>query len=115
MITYELPEINLTKSAHTKISILLLQSDNPNIKFRIYITGGGCNGFKYKFILDDKIILNDIIIKKNNNVCLIIDDISIQYLQGSKIDYIQQLKGSRFIVINPNAKITCSCGSSFTT
>ncbi|MEI4220131.1 MAG: iron-sulfur cluster insertion protein ErpA [Candidatus Dasytiphilus stammeri] len=113
MIRHKLPAIHLTTTAVSKISTLLFKANNPNLKLRVYITGGGCNGFEYKFTLDDKISLGDLVIEKDN-VSLVIDDLSIQYLHGSKIDYIQKLQGSRFLVTNPNAKITCSCGNSFT-
>ncbi|AEH39727.1 hypothetical protein, hesB/yadR/yfhF family [Buchnera aphidicola (Cinara tujafilina)] len=81
-------------------------------KLRIYITGGGCSGFQYGFKLDKKQQKYDVIFK-NSNICVIIDPISLQYLKGGKLDYIENLEGSKFIIINPNAKTTCGCGLSF--
>ena len=79
---------------------------------RVYITGGGCSGFNYGFILDEKIIDGDYIHKKND-MELRIDPMSFQYLDGITIDYIEDLQGSRFHVTNPQAKTTRGCGSSF--
>ena len=79
---------------------------------RVYITGGGCSGFNYGFILDKKIIEGDFSLEKNG-MELRIDPMSFQYLDGITIDYIEDLQGSRFHVTNPQAKTTCGCGSSF--
>ncbi|WP_343183691.1 iron-sulfur cluster insertion protein ErpA [Buchnera aphidicola] len=103
-------KLKLTNSAIYYIKKLMKKK--KNIKFRIYVTGGGCSGFEYGFKFDKKINLNDIIIKKSN-IFIIIDPISIQYLIGGEIDYIENLNGSKFIINNPNAKSTCSCGTSF--
>ena len=79
---------------------------------RVYITGGGCSGFNYGFMLDEKMIDGDISLEKNG-MEVRIDPMSYQYLEGITIDYVQDLQGSRFQVSNPNAKTTCGCGSSF--
>ncbi|QJC31867.1 iron-sulfur cluster insertion protein ErpA [Enterobacteriaceae endosymbiont of Donacia tomentosa] len=89
-----------------------LYKNNNNMNFRIFIIGGGCSGFKYEFILDKKINSNDVIIK-SLNINLIIDQISIQYLDESIIDYIENIEESKFIIKNPNMKNICNCGSSF--
>lgn len=102
-------KLKFTTSAHKKISQLI--QNNINLKFRIYITGGGCNGFEYKFKIDDTINKNDVVIKRKINI--IIDAISLQYIHGSTIDYQETLLGSKFVISNPHAKTTCSCGSSF--
>ncbi|AZP36141.1 Iron-sulfur cluster insertion protein ErpA [Candidatus Annandia adelgestsuga] len=104
--------IKFTKSAYKKIKKLSLQNKNKNLNFRIYIQGGGCSGFKYGFFFDKNLSNYDIFIK-NKNIIIIIDKISIQYIIGSTIDYIENLEGSKFIVNNPNAKNNCSCGLSF--
>ncbi|WP_343189222.1 iron-sulfur cluster insertion protein ErpA [Buchnera aphidicola (Chaitoregma tattakana)] len=100
--------IKFTKKSIKKIS----QITNKKLYFRIYIIGGGCNGFKYEFKIEKKKKNDDIVIAKHN-INIIIDCISIQYLQNGKIDYLENLDGSKFIVKNPNAKTTCSCGISF--
>ncbi|CAL4320163.1 Iron-sulfur cluster insertion protein ErpA [Buchnera aphidicola (Symydobius americanus)] len=111
MINQYIINIQFTQKAIKKINQLIKKKKNINSKFRIYITGGGCNGFQYKFKIDDKINKNDIIIK--NQCTILIDPISLQYVIGGKIDYQETLEGSKFIVFNPNAKTTCGCGASF--
>ncbi|WP_159714696.1 iron-sulfur cluster insertion protein ErpA [Blochmannia endosymbiont of Camponotus nipponensis] len=106
--------IQLTDFAASKVRFFIKNKTikNSNLKLRIYIIGGGCGGFQYGFALDDKISDDDSIIE-NNGAILVIDPMSLQYLFGGIVDYYEGLEGSRFIVINPNAKNTCSCGSSF--
>ena len=104
-------KIELTKNAIKKIQELL-KSEKKNMKLRVYITGGGCSGFEYGFTLDDKENPDGIIFEEKN-APTIIDPLSMQYLVGSTIDYIEGLEGSRFVLNNPNATTTCGCGSSF--
>ncbi|AEW44328.1 A-type iron-sulfur protein [Serratia symbiotica str. 'Cinara cedri'] len=104
--------LQLTEAAASKVKLLIADADNLHLKLRVYITGGGCSGFQYGFMVDDKINDGDIIINKQG-AALVVDPVSLQYLVGGAVDYIEGLEGSRFIVINPNAKMTCSCGSSF--
>ena len=104
--------IEFTNSAAKKIKSIIKEKKNKNVKLRIYIIGGGCSGFQYQFIFDEKINEDDILVKKLN-ICLVIDPISLQYLHGGTIDYLENLEGSKFIVSNPNAKNTCGCGLSF--
>ncbi|UVK76884.1 MAG: iron-sulfur cluster insertion protein ErpA [Sodalis sp. Fse] len=109
--TIALP-LQFTDSAACKVKDLISYEKNPNLKLRVYITGGGCSGFQYGFTFDDKINDDDFTIEKQG-VKLVVDPMSLQYLIGGSVDYSEGLEGSRFIVINPNAKITCGCGSSF--
>ncbi|QCI21522.1 iron-sulfur cluster insertion protein ErpA [Buchnera aphidicola (Hyadaphis tataricae)] len=104
--------LSFTDSATKKIKNLIKEKQNNNLKLRIYISGGGCSGFQYQFIFDERVNKNDIVINQSN-VSLVIDPISLQYLYGGKIDYLENLEGSKFIVSNPNAKNTCGCGASF--
>ncbi|XBC39916.1 MAG: iron-sulfur cluster insertion protein ErpA [Buchnera aphidicola (Chaetogeoica yunlongensis)] len=104
--------LSFSNSAIKKIKYVVKKKNIPNLKFRIYIIGGGCSGFQYKFKFETNKNENDIIINIYDNV-IIIDPISFQYLQGGNIDYIENLEGSKFIISNPQAKITCGCGSSF--
>lgn len=101
-----------TDKAAQRLSKLLKDEDNKDLKLRVYITGGGCSGFQYGFTFDDKKAPDDFVIEKQG-VSLIVDPMSLQYLVGGSIDYTEGLEGSRFIVTNPNAKTTCGCGSSF--
>lgn len=104
--------VQLTEAAAKKIKTLIDNENNPLLKLRVYITGGGCSGFQYGFAFDEKINDGDIIVEKKG-VILVVDPMSIQYLIGGSVDYTEGLEGSRFIVSNPNAKTTCGCGSSF--
>ncbi len=105
-------ELIFTDKAATKVKRLLAAESNPNLNLRVYITGGGCAGFSYGFNFDEKIQEDDTLVE-NDGVKLLVDAMSIQYLVGSEIDYIEGLEGSRFVVNNPNATTTCGCGSSF--
>ena len=101
-----------TDAAAKKVKSLIEGEDNPNLRLRVYITGGGCSGFQYVFTFDDQINDGDLTIE-NQNVGLVVDPMSLQYLIGGTVDYTEGLDGSRFVVQNPNASSTCGCGSSF--
>ncbi|MDQ1237275.1 MAG: iron-sulfur cluster insertion protein ErpA [Wigglesworthia glossinidia] len=102
--------LKLTNAAVRKVKNLLKYQKNK--KFRVYISGGGCNGFQYNFMLDDKINQEDFIVSLSE-FDIIVDSISFQYINGGIIDYKTELLESCFFVVNPNAKTTCSCGVSF--
>ncbi|MGR3808141.1 Iron-sulfur cluster insertion apoprotein erpA [Pasteurella testudinis DSM 23072] len=104
--------LNFTDAAANKVKNLVADEENPDLKLRVYITGGGCSGFQYGFTFDEKINDGDLTIEKNG-VALVVDPMSLQYLIGGTVDYTEGLEGSRFIVNNPNATTTCGCGSSF--
>ncbi|MFD1804042.1 iron-sulfur cluster insertion protein ErpA [Mixta tenebrionis] len=104
--------LQFTDAAASKVKTLIADEENPDLKLRVYITGGGCSGFQYGFTFDDKINDGDMTIEKAG-VSLVVDPMSLQYLVGGSVDYTEGLEGSRFIVTNPNAKSTCGCGSSF--
>lgn len=110
--TPEKKALVFTDSAANKVAELIVEEDNPNLKLRVYISGGGCSGFQYGFTFDETISDDDFVIEKNK-VKLLIDAMSYQYLSGAEIDYREDLEGARFIIRNPNAKTTCGCGSSF--
>lgn len=104
--------INFTNAAANKVKSLLIEEENMNLQFRVYITGGGCSGFQYGFTFDENKNPMDMVIE-NQGVNLVVDPMSLQYLIGATVDYIDGLEGSRFVVNNPNATTTCGCGSSF--
>jgi len=104
--------IKFTDSAAAKVSQLIADEGNDELKLRVYITGGGCSGFQYGFTFDDTVNEDDTRIVKNG-VTVLIDAMSIQYLTGAEIDYTEDLSGSQFVIRNPNATTTCGCGSSF--
>ncbi|HHJ38094.1 MAG: iron-sulfur cluster insertion protein ErpA [Methylothermaceae bacteria B42] len=111
-ITESEAPINFTDSAAEKVASLIAEEGNPDLKLRVYISGGGCSGFQYGFTFDEDIAEDDTVIEKNG-VTVLIDSMSIQYLQGAEIDYKDDVSGARFVIRNPNAKTTCGCGSSF--
>ena len=104
--------IQMSAAAGNKVKSLVTEEENPDLKLRVYITGGGCSGFQYGFTFDETINEGDTVIEKNG-VIMVIDSMSLQYLVGGVVDYIEGLEGSRFLVNNPNATSTCGCGSSF--
>jgi iron-sulfur cluster insertion protein len=101
-----------TDAAASKVKSLIEEEKNPNLKLRVFITGGGCSGFQYGFTFDEAINDGDTQVE-NAGVMLLIDPMSFQYLTGAEIDYKEDLQGSQFIIRNPNAATTCGCGSSF--
>ena len=101
-----------TDSAAEKVAGLIQEEGNDNLKLRVYITGGGCSGFQYGFTFDEDVNDDDTQIVKAG-VTVLIDSMSIQYLQGAEIDYKEDLNGAQFVIRNPNATTTCGCGSSF--
>ncbi|MDH3671503.1 MAG: iron-sulfur cluster insertion protein ErpA [Gammaproteobacteria bacterium] len=104
--------LNFTDSAAQKVKQLIDQEDNPELKLRVFISGGGCSGFQYGFTFDETVNEDDTRVEKGG-VMLLIDPLSFQYLVGAEIDYQEGLEGAQFVLKNPNAKTTCGCGSSF--
>ncbi len=104
--------LNFSSAAALRVKTLISEEENPNLKLRVYITGGGCSGFQYGFTFDEKVNDGDTVIEKEG-VTLVVDPMSLQYLVGGTVDYTEGLQGSRFFVDNPNATTTCGCGASF--
>ncbi len=104
--------IYFSDAAASKVKTLISEEENPELKLRVYVTGGGCSGFQYGFTFDEKVNDGDTLVEKNE-VTMVVDSMSLQYLVGGTVDYIDGLEGSRFLVTNPNATATCGCGSSF--
>lgn len=107
-----------TDNAAAKVWELIQEEENPQLKLRVYVTGGGCSGFQYGFTFDEAIQPDDTVVTKSVSdgvVQLLVDPMSFQYLAGAEIDYKEDIEGEQFIIRNPNAKTTCGCGSSFTT
>lgn len=102
----------VTDAAVAKVKSLVEEEGNPDLKLRVFVTGGGCSGFQYGFSFDEVVAEDDTLVQKEG-VAVLVDPLSIQYLSGSTVDYEQGLQGSRFKISNPNAATTCGCGSSF--
>jgi iron-sulfur cluster insertion protein len=107
------PPIVFTDAAADKVSELIREEDNPELKLRVFISGGGCSGFQYGFTFDEQVEEGDSLVE-NRGVTLLIDPMSVQYLMGAEIDYTEDLRGAQFVIRNPNATTTCGCGQSFT-
>jgi len=100
--------LTLTADASEKIKDLLAEEGNPDLKVRLFIQGGGCSGFNYGFTFDEIMNEDDWEIEG-----LIVDAMSMQYLEGATINWKKEIMGSNFVIDNPNARQTCGCGSSF--
>ena len=104
--------IDITESAKNKIKNILYDAGTPKMSLRTFVQGGGCSGFSYGFTLDEEKNEDDFEIVLDE-FKILIDAMSMQYLQGASIDYKEELMGSQFVIKNPNAQSTCGCGSSF--
>jgi len=106
--------INVTTTAAEKIAELLVEEGKPSAGLRVFVQGGGCSGFQYGLMIEegegpgevDKVV-------ESNGVRLFVDPISVRYLKGAEVDFVDNLSGGGFTIKNPNAKSTCGCGSSF--
>lgn len=110
--TFEPVIMSLTDNAAAKVKTLIEEEGKPELKLRVFVTGGGCSGFQYGFSFEDSVSEDDTIVQ-NKGATMLIDPLSYQYLAGSKVDYVENLEGARFVVNNPMATTTCGCGSSF--
>jgi iron-sulfur cluster insertion protein len=104
--------ISLKPSAIEKVRDLLAEQNDPNVKLRIFVQGGGCSGFSYGFTFDEVVNEDDFDLEFDG-VHLLVDSMSNQYLDGAEVDYVEELMGSQFKINNPNAATSCGCGSSF--
>ncbi len=104
--------LNFTDAAAAKVKSLIDEEGNPDLKLRVFVTGGGCSGFQYGFTFDETVNEDDTKLQKGS-VTLLIDPMSLQYLTGAEIDYQENVEGAQFVIKNPNATSTCGCGSSF--
>ena len=104
--------ITVTETAQTKIKSLFDEEGNPDLKLRTFVQGGGCSGMQYGFTFDEETNEDDFEIAAGE-IKLLIDSMSMQYLNDAVIDYVEDVMGSSFTIKNPNAQTTCGCGSSF--
>ena len=104
--------VNFTDNAVNKVKTLIEEEGTPDLKLRVFVSGGGCSGFQYGFTFEESINDDDTQVTKDT-VTLLIDPMSLQYLTGAEIDYQDNVQGSQFVIKNPNAETTCGCGSSF--
>lgn len=106
-------QLTLTESAASKIHDLLSNEENSGLHLRIFVSGGGCSGFQYGFTFDDAVSENDQLIE-SHKVKLLVDQMSMDLLNGAEVDYQESVQGASFVIRNPNAASTCGCGKSFT-
>ena len=104
--------ITITSAAAKKIKTILKEED-PSLKLRVFVEGGGCTGFQYGFSVEELPPAEDDFTFDKDGVEVVIDSISMQYLTEAEIDYTESLMGANFTIRNPNVKATCGCGSSF--
>ncbi|MBN6151899.1 iron-sulfur cluster insertion protein ErpA [Xanthomonas sp. AmX2] len=104
--------LNFTQAAAAKVRELIREEGNAELALRVYIQGGGCSGFQYGFEFDENRAEDDLSVR-TDDVTLLVDPLSLQYLMGAEVDYSEGLHGAQFVIRNPNAKTTCGCGSSF--
>jgi iron-sulfur cluster insertion protein len=105
--------VTVTPAAAAKVRALVAEEANPGLMLRVYISGGGCSGFQYGFAFEEAREEDDLSVEREG-VTVLVDPLSLQYLAGAEIDYMESLSGAQFVVRNPNARTTCGCGSSFT-
>ena len=107
----DLAPITISPRAARRI-VDIARAEGRPIMFRVAVSGGGCSGFQYGFTLDDARQDDDIVIERDGAVVLV-DPVSVPYLVGSELDFVDNLMGQSFQMVNPNAKSSCGCGTSF--
>jgi len=105
--------VSMSESAAMKVKSLMDSEENKDLKLRIFVSGGGCSGFEYGFTFDDDVKDTDTVVE-SFGVPLLVDQMSMDMLKGSEVDYQTSLQGESFVIKNPNAGSTCGCGKSFT-
>jgi iron-sulfur cluster assembly accessory protein len=106
--------INVSSTAASKISELLVEENKQESGLRVFVQGGGCSGFQYGLMIEDSPADTDQVFE-SNGVKLYVDPISVRYLKGAEVDFVDNVAGGGFTIRNPNAVSTCGCGQSFTT
>lgn len=104
--------LSISESAARRIGQLIAREKNDDLKLRLTVSGGGCSGFQYGFSLDETVQEDDVVIA-DKGVTLVVDNMSLLYLAGSEVDFVEDLAGASFQIRNPNAASSCGCGSSF--
>ncbi len=106
------PHVTLTASAARRVAELKIQEKAPNAFLRLAVSGGGCSGFQYGFSFEDARQSDDLVFERDG-VALVIDETSLELINGSEIDFVTDMMGAAFQVRNPNAASSCGCGKSF--
>ena len=111
-MTTETEPLSLSESAARRVAVLLEQEDGDGVMLRVSVSGGGCSGFQYAFSLDSDVKDDELVVERNG-VSMVVDQISLMYIAGSEVDFIENIGGSYFVINNPNATSMCGCGNSF--
>lgn len=106
------PALKISDAALARVRELIREEGKPDLKLRVFIEGGGCSGFQYGFSFDEAHGEDDFVVDRDG-IELLVDPLSMQYLEGAEVDYVEELAGAQFVIRNPNASTTCGCGSSF--
>jgi iron-sulfur cluster insertion protein len=106
------PAVAVTASAAKRIAEILKEDGTPGMMLRIAVSGGGCSGFQYGFTLDDARADDDLAVVRDG-VTVLVDSVSVEYMQGAEVDFVEDMIGASFQIKNPNATSKCGCGSSF--
>ncbi|WP_454557699.1 iron-sulfur cluster insertion protein ErpA [Parapedomonas caeni] len=106
------PQVALSAAAAARVATLVAKQGKPGLKLRLSVDGGGCSGFQYRFGFDETAQPDDLVVSRDG-VSMVVDAVSLPFLEGAVVDYVESLGGSSFQVINPNAQSSCGCGSSF--
>lgn len=104
--------LSMSDSAVRRIGEMIRAEGRPDLMLRVAVSGGGCSGFQYGFSFDDAVRDDDLTFARDG-VTVVVDDVSLDLLQGAEIDYVEELIGASFQIRNPNAASSCGCGSSF--
>jgi iron-sulfur cluster insertion protein len=107
------PGLRISAAALVRVRDLIREEGNPALKLRVSVEGGGCSGFQYGFSFDADCSEDDLVLDRDG-IEVLVDPLSMQYLEGAEVDYVEELSGAQFVIHNPNARTTCGCGSSFT-
>ena len=108
----QIAPVTVSPSAVAKLKAMFEEEATPGLMLRMFVQGGGCSGFQYGFSFESEQASDDFKVEQDE-VAIVIDCMSMQYLSGANLDYIEDLEGTRFVVNNPNASSSCGCGSSF--
>jgi iron-sulfur cluster assembly protein len=114
MLTTEKTPLNITDLAASELKRIVAKKGNPDLALRVFVSPGGCSGLSYGMAFEESPGDDDVVIEKDG-VRLVVDEVSLMYIDGSEIDYVDALMGGGFTVYNPNAVKSCSCGHSFDT
>ena len=114
MVQEQLQAVVLTQTAVDQLRQLIARQEEPDVALRVFVTPGGCSGYNYGMALDNIVQDGDVVLEQDG-LKIVVDELSMNYITGAEVDYVDSLMGAGFTVLNPNAVSSCSCGHSFDT